>query len=235
MKYNSSTFRRVILSLSFFIPFFLGSVLQNKTEDNYRFYLSNYTTYSPGSDVIVNIYLYNTTWGKRDFNLKLLKIDDPVSFFSKLNKSNFRYQFDIWGQNKEILLKYTSVVKDWNQRVYTSSKYRGNENVKVGKIKKPGIYILQAISENQVAYCGIVVSDLAMIYKSSRDQVLAFVANSKSGEFQDDAEFMLYNNGNLTEEKKVNKDGIAVFNIDNKNKIDGNSNQLAWKPQTDNS
>ena len=152
----------------------MGSAFQNKTEEDYRFYLSNYTTYSPDSDVKVNIYLYNRNWGKRDFNLKLLKIDDPVSFFSKLDKSNFRYQFDIWGQNKEILLKYTSVVKDWNKRIYTSSKYNSNENIDVGKIKEPGIYILQAISGNQVAYCGIVVSDLAMIYKSSKNQISCF-------------------------------------------------------------
>ncbi len=229
MKYNSSTFRRVILFLSFVIPFLLGSAIQNQAEDNYRFYLSNYSTYTPGGDVTVNIYLYNTNWGKRDFELKLLKIDDPINFFSKLNKSNFRYQFDIWGKNKEILLKYTSVVRDWNQRIYTSSKYRGNENVKVGKIKEPGIYILQAISENQVAYCGIVVSDLTMIYKSSRNQVLAFVADSKSGEFQDDADFMLYNDGNLIEKKKVNKDGIAVFNINKTGKINNNSNLIIAK------
>ena len=117
MKYNSSTFRRVILLLSFVIPFLLGSVLQNQAEDNYRFYLSNYSTYTPGSDVTVNIYLYNTNWGKRDFNFRLIKINNPVSFFSKLNKSNFRYQFDIWGENKEILLKYTSVVKAWHQSI----------------------------------------------------------------------------------------------------------------------
>ncbi len=53
-----------------------------------------------------------------------------------------------------------------------------------------------------------------MIYKSSKNQILAFAANSKTGEFQDDAEFMLYNDGNLIEKKKTNRDDIAVFNID---------------------
>ena len=213
MKSSSLIFRRSILILSFIVPFILGSAFQNRSEEDHRFYLSNYTTYSPGLDVTVNIYIYNKNWGKRDFNFRLLKIDDPISFFSKLDKSNFRYQFDIWGENKEVLLKYTSKVKDWNKRVYTSSKYNNNENIDVGKIKEPGIYILQAISENQVAYCGIVVSDLAMIYKSSRNQILAFVANSKTGKFENDAEFMLYNNGNLIEKKKANEDDLAVFDI----------------------
>ncbi len=242
MKFQSSTFRRIILSLTFFIPLFLGSVFQNKSEEDYRFYLSNYTTFSPGTNVTVNLYSYYRKWGSRDFKLKLLKIDDPISFFSKIDNSNSHYQFDIWGKDKEVLLKYTSVVKDWNKRFYTSANNYNNQNLEVGKIKDPGIYILQAISENQdaveksqVAYCGIVVSDMAMIYKSSKNQLLAFAANSKTGEFAEDVQFMLYNKGRLTEKKNTNDDDLVIFNIakdsssNNKDMNNGQSNLLIAK------
>lgn len=120
--------------------------LNSSQPANENFYIYNYTTFSPGDQVRVNLYQYN-----RDtqlFKLKLLRIDDPVSFFSMIDQSSSRYAFDIWGKDKQVLLKYTSLVKEWEKRI-NRYDYR-DANLEVGKIDKPGIYILRQFQENRL-------------------------------------------------------------------------------------
>lgn len=206
--------QRLSLLLLLILPVIMGSSNRNSNtliRENENFYIYNYTTFSPGDQVKVNIYQYN-----RDtqlFNFKLLRIDDPVSFFSLIDQSSSRYAFDIWGKDKQVLLKYTSLVKEWQRRI---SRYNYQDaNLDVGKIDKPGIYILQALSGRQVAYCGIVVTNYAMVYKNTGKDVLAFVADAKTGEFIQKARFDLYSTGKLLEKKSPDMDGLVYFNMSN--------------------
>jgi alpha-2-macroglobulin len=204
--------QRIIFLLLIVFPLLIGNssrLLQPLQSENENFYLSNYTTFSPGSNVSVNLYQYNRK--TQLFNFKLLRIDDPVSFFSMIDQSSSRYAFDIWGKDKQVLLKYTSLVKEWEQKI-SPFDYR-NANVEIGKVDKPGIYMLQAVSGKQVAYCGIVVTDFAMVYKSTGKEVLAYVADAKSGEFLQKARFDLYSAGKLIENKSPDKDGLVLFDL----------------------
>jgi hypothetical protein len=101
--------QRLVLLILIALPFLTGSSNRIPQSENENFYLSNYTTFSPGSNVSVNLYQYNRK--PQLFNFKLLRIDDPVSFFSMIDQSSSRYAFDIWGKDQQVLLKYTSLVK----------------------------------------------------------------------------------------------------------------------------
>ena len=126
------------LSLLFLIalPFILGSSTPIPTIDN-PYTLTNYTTFSPGAVVTVNLYCYNNAGS--EFKFTLLKITDPLSFYSRMSSS---YSFDIWGKDKEILLRYTEKVKEWSDYVGGSYSY-GKGNVTVGKIDEPGTILFR--------------------------------------------------------------------------------------------
>ena len=209
------------LSLIFLtaLPFLLGS--SNKVPpDSNPFTLTNFTTFSPGTVVTVNLYSYNNTTGI-EYKFALLKITDPLSFYSGISSS---YSFDIWGKDKEILLRYTEKVKEWKDFIAGSYSY-GKGNVKVGKIDEAGIYIVQAVRGEQVAYCAVVVSDKAIVYKNSASQVLAFLTNVKTSEFLKDVKFTLVYN-KVTTSIFADKDGLALFNIKKKGNQDFESRPL---------
>ena len=173
-----------------------------------QFSLSNNTYFSPGSEVFVN--LHNYTSKKSLFIFRLLRITKPVEFFFKCQLQNFNNNFDVLSENKDYLLQYTELVKEWKERYSGSGYYSGNA-VNIGKINRPGFYILQAFKRNQVAYCGISVSDLGLIYKYTDNQLLAFVSNSKTSEFIKNCNIDLYRNNQLLDRKRTDKDGIAIF------------------------
>jgi hypothetical protein len=207
-----SSLKKLSLLILIALPFLIGSSKQIPSKDN-PFTLSNYTTFSPGSIVTVSLYSYNERGS--GFKLTLLKITDPVSFFTGLNSS---YSFDIWGKDKEVLLRFTEKVKEWNDHISGTYSYRTG-NLTVGKIDEPGIYIVQAIRDEQVAYCAVVVSDNAIVYKNSSSQVLAFVTNVKTSGFIKDVKFsLLYNKKTYTQ--ITDKDGLALFRIKGKGNQD---------------
>ncbi|MDR3667974.1 MAG: MG2 domain-containing protein, partial [Ignavibacteriaceae bacterium] len=203
-----NSLKRMSLLLIIVLPFLFGSSNPTPPEDN-PFTLTNFTTFSPGTTVTINLYSYNNKGA--EFKFSLLKITNPLSFYSGLSSS---YSFDIWGKEKEILLRYTERIKEWNDFIEGNYSY-GKGNVTVGKIDEPGIYIVQAIRGEQVAYCAVVVSDNAIVYKNSASQVLAFLTNVKTSVFLKDVKFtLIYNKG--TTSLMTDKDGLAFFNIKGK-------------------
>ncbi len=210
MNQSTSTGQRLLLLITFLLPLFMGSSDQRVLNSDDNFYLSNYSTFSPGSRVSVNLYNYTRSGGTYKF--RLLAIEDPVAFFSSIDKNNMRYAFDIFGSKKEVLLKYTSLIKEWKDYI-PSNYYGSNNNVSLGKIDKPGIYILQALKGDRVAYCGIVVSDLSLVYKNSSKEILAYVANAQTSEFILKSRISVYNNGELITSKTADKDGLVLFDM----------------------
>ncbi|HEX9253011.1 MAG TPA: hypothetical protein VF870_12260, partial [Ignavibacteriaceae bacterium] len=91
---NSTQKRGIIFLTAVFITTFFigGSTRLPVTDENENFYLSNYTTFAPGEIAKLNLYSYSQSTKK--FSLKLLKIEDPVRFFSLLDQNNSRYAFD---------------------------------------------------------------------------------------------------------------------------------------------
>ncbi len=207
----------ISLSLLFLLPFVLGSynLKDNRVEE--RFSLYNYTVFEPGSYVSIN--LFSSSNETKVFHFKLFKIEDPLKFISLSNRNNLRYNFDIWGKDGEALLRYTKLVKDWDTVFSKSNTNYSNRSVSVGKIDDPGTYILQASYRSMVAYCGISVSKLAMIYKDGGSQILALVVDAKSGAAIKKAKFSLYDDGKLISSKSSGNDGLALFNLNDSSSL----------------
>lgn len=169
-----------------------------------KFYLSNYTTFSPGDEVKVNIYNYGIL--DKKFNYKLLKIKDIESFFRNIDENRRSYNFDIWSKDNDILLKYTILIREWGGKL-NFSNYR-NEFINVGRIDESGVYILQVVYDKSIAYCPIVVTDKAIVLKYSNNKVLAFLADAKSGNFIKKAKFKVYYDNELLFSEESFSDGI---------------------------
>ncbi len=199
-----------IFSLLFL--FFLSGSSNNQGDNgNERFTISNYTVFAPGSDVSIN--LYSNSRNDETFHFRLFKITEPEKFAFQSDRNRLRRNFDIWGSEGNSLLKYVKLVREWNASVNTSYRWGHNQNLNIGKIDEPGSYILQALRNNQVAYCGISVSNYAMIYKSGTNEILAYVVNSKSGDIIKNTNFELFTDNKLVEKKQSGKNGIAVLGL----------------------
>ena len=124
--------RGIIFLTAVFITSFLigGSARRPLVDENENFYLSNYTTFAPGDAAKLNLYSYSPS--SRKFAFKLLKIEDPVRFFTLLDQNNSRYAFDIWGKDKSLLLKYTSLVKEWDYKPSAKNNYNSGE-ISIGR------------------------------------------------------------------------------------------------------
>ncbi|MFA4924270.1 MAG: alpha-2-macroglobulin family protein, partial [Ignavibacteriaceae bacterium] len=132
--------------------------------------------------------------------------------------------FDIWGKDKELLTKHFSLEREWNEVISrTSETWRGNQLI-IKPVDKPGIYILQALRDDQVAYCPIVVTNYALVYKNSSSEILTFLTNAKTGKFISEAKFSFYRNDSLIKSDKSGKDGI--FLLKTAGKLKGNETLL---------
>ncbi len=218
--------RNLLILLIILLPFLLGS--SNRKDNDTRFSLINYSVFRPGSDVRIN--LYSSSSSNNTYRLRLFKIKNVENFFSGINKETSRYNFDVWGNGAKFMLRYADLVKNWEtNNLSPGYQYNNGKNLDLGKIDKPGYYILQALSGNQVAYCGIVVSDMAIVYKNSGKHLLVFTAKSDSGNIVRDVSYALYDNTKLLSSRNSDKDGLAIFNISDTLKNSDNPFQLIAK------
>lgn len=217
---NKKLFIPVVILISFLLG---GSARLPLVDENNNFYLSNYSTYSVGDLAKVNLYSYAKS--DKAFNFRLLKVLDPIKFFSFLDQNSSRYAFDIWGKDKTLLLRYTSLVKEWSHKSKLS-KNSYSQEINVGKIDEPGIYIVQAIRNDKVGYCGVVVTNYAMVYKNNQKQLLAFIADAKSGNFINNALFDFYQNGKYLSTKPSDNDGLLYVDLADFKRIENNNIQL---------
>lgn len=205
---NSHSFKGISRALTLFVLTVILSAssreLKIPINADQKFYLSNYTTYSPGAEVKVNIYNYGIL--DKKFNYKLLKIKDIESFFSEIDDNRRSYNFDIWSKDNDILLKYTILIREWSGKL-NFSNYR-NEFINVGRIDESGVYILQVVYDKSIAYCPIVVTDKAIVLKYSNNKILAFLADAKSGNFIKKAKFKVYYDSELQFSEVSSSDGI---------------------------
>lgn len=79
------------------------------------------------------------------------------------------------------LLNTNQLVSAWRERLPVGSEDYDQQVISLGQ-QKPGVYLVEAVNENLRAYSLVVVTELTMVQKSTRDgQVLVYVVDRKSG------------------------------------------------------
>lgn len=178
--------------------------------ENNKFYLSNNTVYSPGQEVNINYYLY----GKSEkVTVRILKISNPFEFIKESKNKPDSYYFDIWTSNNSTLLKFAVPVKDF-ETVLTQSSYYTESKINTGSFSEPGIYIVQAISENNVAYVPFIVTDKVMIMKHGKENMLIYVADRVTGEIFTEGNYSFFSGSELINKFPSSRDGINILKGD---------------------
>ncbi len=200
VQFNNSILISILILSSFFIS---GSSWQH---DRNYFYLFNNSTFAPGSDVNINLYVGEKN--KYKFSFKLLKVKDPVKFWGeKKNEDYYSRHFDVITEDSTLLLDYTELIREHHDKNVRDLN-RETTILNIGRVDDPGIYIVQVMRGSYVAYCPVVVTNHIMIYKRRSNEILAFLANAKTGEFIRDAEFELYIDDIVWSKGKSDEDGL---------------------------
>jgi uncharacterized protein YfaS (alpha-2-macroglobulin family) len=205
-RYNTPAYPSLILIILSLI--FIGASSNMPPEEN-NFYLSNYSLFKPNDETKVNIYSYSNR--SLDLDLALLKVNDPIKFFNSLSSNRKRYNFDIWGENNQFLLDNTEKIKSWKDFIDRRNFYQNYLNL--GKIENPGLYILQAKHQAQIAYCPILVTNYSIISKEFNSSLLAMVVDIQSGEIIKNSEILGFDKNSNQKKFKTDKEGIFLERI----------------------
>ena len=80
------------------------------------------------------------------------------------------------------LLNSNQLVSAWRERLPVGTEDYDQHVINLGQ-RKPGVYLVEAVNEGLRAYSIVVVTELTMVQKSTRDgQVLVFVVDRKTGQ-----------------------------------------------------
>jgi len=119
----------------------------------------------------------------KDYVRQQLQREHREVFNQKFRQPNgpSRTPLNIADYARVPLLNSNQLVSVWRERLPTSSEEYDQQTVSLGN-NKPGVYLVEAVNDNLRAYSIVVVTDLAMVQKSTRDgQVVAYVVDRKSG------------------------------------------------------
>jgi hypothetical protein len=79
------------------------------------------------------------------------------------------------------LLNSNQLVSVWRERLPTGAEDYDQQSINLGP-QKPGVYLVEAVNESLRAYSIVVVTELTMVQKSTRDgQVMVYVVDRKTG------------------------------------------------------
>lgn len=195
----------------------LNSLLFSQEDAQKKFSISNYSTFGTGEKIIVSLYAPPEV---KSFKFRLIRLNDPMNLLKSGMVLRLRNNFDIWGKDKELLTKYFSLEREWNEVLSRTSGSWYDNKINIKPVDKPGIYILQALRDDQVAYCPIVVTNYALVYKNSSSEILTFLTDAKTGKFIPEAKFSFYKNDSLIESGNSGKDGLFLLKSGEKLKGD---------------
>jgi alpha-2-macroglobulin len=79
------------------------------------------------------------------------------------------------------LLNPTQKVSDWRENLPPMTDEYAQQSINLGE-RKPGVYLIEAVNDNLRAYSIVVVTELTMVQKTTRDgQVMVYVVDRKTG------------------------------------------------------
>ncbi|MCU0789110.1 MAG: MG2 domain-containing protein [Verrucomicrobia bacterium] len=144
----------------------------------------------------------------------------PVDLARDVNLNNLDDQRrQDWLQSIDLAGRET--VKVWSFDTQDQGAHQpGNESVRLDEKLKPGAYVLSATAGGEKARDLVLVSDAALVLKTSGKQALVYVCDALSGAPLADSEVTLWASWNenrrwqsLKSGKKTDPDGLAVFDL----------------------
>ncbi|HKR13424.1 MAG TPA: MG2 domain-containing protein [Pyrinomonadaceae bacterium] len=106
------------------------------------------------------------------------------------------------------LLNPNQLVTSWREPLPTDESVYDRRMIPLGK-REPGVYLVEAVSEALRAYTIVVVTDLAMVEKSSPSgELLVYAVNRHTGEPQSDARVAIVKSRNTVATGTTNGEGI---------------------------
>ena len=106
------------------------------------------------------------------------------------------------------VLNSSQLVARWHQAVPPQHYYEMQNNVPVENLPK-GVYLVEATDGSLRAYTVIIVSELALVTKTTQGQVLTFAADRRSGAPVSDADVRVWSDAKEKARLKSGPDGLA--------------------------
>jgi len=166
---------------------------------------------------------YHLNWrnvGRIDLALYPVDLTKAVNLANvdEKRRTDWLHSIDLAGREK---------LKEWSHDTQDKKDYRpGNASLRLEQKLKPGAYVLEARGGGQSARDIVLVTDSALVLKTSGKQALVYFCNALNSAPQREGKVKLWERWHdgkrwqsRESEKEVNADGIAVFD----NSAPGNS------------
>ncbi len=163
---------------------------------NRDYTITTQANYSPGQEIAVNVssYSYDPQNGKAEkleTEFTIYRVTDHEKFFSNQSSNQ---GLDLLGKDSSILLSTVKEVKRFKKTIHPKEEYGYysiNEAVKI-EVKDKGAYLVRVESENMVAHCGFIISEISLIAKAGQNSMVGYCAFSKSGDAAQNARMSFF-------------------------------------------
>ena len=219
MRRGISLFFISVLLFVFFVP----GLAENKPSYTISYYFNSNYNY-PGEKIPVNVYLY------------YYYLDRKGDFTEKVSVKLYKVPQDLSGTTVEEWIKQNEPVEELNKKItmktYSSDYWDGYENVELPALES-GCYYLLCSSPHAKYGSTFRVSKIAMSVKASRDRLILYSQDYKSGNPVEGFDIKVYS-GKETKTYKTDKTGILkIYLQDLKEAKPGNSIRIVGQKGSD--
>lgn len=148
--------------------------------------------------------------GLRDYLRTQLNTETRRTFNHKFRSSETerRTPLNVADYARVPLLNPNQLVTSWREPLATGDYLYDSRMIPLGK-REPGVYLVEAVAHDLRAYTVVVVTDLAMVEKSSPSgELLVYAVNRVTGEPQSDARVAIVKARNTVATGTTNGEGI---------------------------
>ncbi|HEU4794884.1 MAG TPA: MG2 domain-containing protein, partial [Pyrinomonadaceae bacterium] len=148
--------------------------------------------------------------GVRSYFREQLKTDTRASFNQKFRADDAprRTPLNVADYARVPLLNPNQLVTSWREPLPSLENIYDRRMVPLGK-REPGVYLVEAVSENLRAYTIVVVTDLAMVEKSSPNgELVVFAVDRRSGEPRPDTQVEIVKAKQTIAAGRTNAEGV---------------------------
>ncbi len=130
----------------------------------------------------------------------------------KLNAESYFRKKRGLGEVEALDIGLVAADAEWTAKVPGYARFKPVETTyDLDKLELPGVYVVKVSDEKTLQATTLVVgSDLDAIIKASRDQMLVFVQDMKTGKGRPDARVLVADGGEVILETKTGADGVAL-------------------------